>query len=69
MLKLFVNKVNLEPIYGKPTFNGVHSNFEGFILPVYKFGMAYTLVYRCFHIFLGWTKFHTELTFFEKDIS
>ena len=30
-------------VYLKPTFSGVYS----FLPSVYKFGMAYTLVYRC----------------------
>ena len=47
-------------VYRKPTFSGVYSNF----LPsVYKFGMAYTLFYRCFRICSNWTLFNTELTF------
>ena len=49
--------------YRKPTFRGVHSNFESFLPSVYKFGMAYTLVYRCFRICSNWTQFHTELIF------
>ena len=36
--------------YRKSTFRGVYSNFEIFLPSVYKFGMAYTLVYRCFRI-------------------
>ena len=28
-------------IYQKPTFSGVHSNFESFLTSVYKFGMVY----------------------------
>ena len=50
-------------VYRKPTFSGVYSNFESFLPPVYKFGMVYTLVYRCFRISSNWTQFHTELTF------
>ena len=50
-------------IYRKPTFSGVYSNFESFLPSVYKFGMVYTLVYRCFHICSNWTQFHTELIF------
>ena len=34
-------------VYKKPTFGGVYSNFECFLPSVYKFGMVYTLVYRC----------------------
>ena len=50
-------------VYRKPTFSGVYSNFESFLPSVYKFGMVYTLVYRCFRISSNWTQFHTELTF------
>ena len=53
-------------IYGKPTFSGVHSNFENFLFSVYKFGMVYTLVYRCFRISSDRKKFHVELTFLKK---
>ena len=38
-------------IYRKPTFRGIYSNFlKVFIIDLYRFGMVYTLVYRCFHI-------------------
>ena len=37
-------------IYRKPTFSGANSNYESFLPSVYKFGMVYTLVYRCFRI-------------------
>ena len=50
-------------VYREPTFSGVYSNFESFLPSVYKFGMVYTLVYRCFRISSNWTQFHTELTF------
>ena len=50
-------------VYRKPTFSDVYSNFESFLPSVYKFGMVYTLVYRCFRISSNWTQFHTELTF------
>ena len=50
-------------VYQKPTFTGIYTNYESFLLTVYKFGMVYTLVYRCFHICSNWTQFHTELTF------
>ena len=50
-------------IYRKPTFSGVCSNFKSFLPSVYKFGMVYTLVYRCFCICSNWAQFHTELTF------
>ena len=47
----------------KSTFSGVYSNFESFLPSIYKFGMVYNLVYRCFRICSNWTQFHTELTF------
>ena len=50
----------------KSTFSGVYSNFESFLRSVYKFGMVYTLVYRCFRICSNWKKFHIELTFFKE---
>ena len=50
-------------IYRKLTFIGVYSNYESFLPSVYKFGMVYTLVSRCFYICSNWTQFHTELTF------
>ena len=53
-------------VYRKPTFSGVYSNFESFLPSVYKFGMVYTLVYRCFRISSNWTQFHTELTFLKR---
>ena len=36
--------------YRKPTFNCMHTHFENFLPTVYKFGMVYTLTYRCFNI-------------------
>ena len=50
-------------IYRKPTFSGVCNNSECSLLSVYKFGMSYTLLYRCFCICSTSTQFHTELTF------
>ena len=47
----------------------MYSNFESFLLSVYKFGMVYTLVYRCFRICSDWKKLqknHAELTFLKK---
>ena len=37
-------------VFLKPTFIGVYSDFESFLPSVYKFGMVYTLVYRCSRI-------------------
>ena len=49
-------------VYRKPTFSGVYTHFESFLLTMYKFGMVYALVYRCFKICSDWTKFHEELS-------
>ena len=47
-------------VYRKPTFSGVYTHFESFLPTIYKFGMVYTLAYRCFKIYSDWTKFHEE---------
>ena len=41
----------------KRTFSGVYTHFESFLPTVSKFGMIYTLAYRCFKICSDWTKF------------
>ena len=38
----------LTTVYRKPTFSGVYTHFESFVSSTHKFGMFYTLVYRCF---------------------
>ena len=48
-------------VYRKPSFSGVYTHFESFLPSTYKFGMIYTLVFRCFRICSDWTKFHSEL--------
>ena len=53
-------------VYRKPTFSGVYTHFESFLPTVYKFGIVYTLVYRCFKICSDWTKFHEELSFLKQ---
>ena len=35
-------------VYRKETFTGVYTSFSSFIPLEYKFGLAYTLLYRCF---------------------
>ena len=48
-------------------FSGVYNNFGSFLSLVYKFGMLYTLVYRCFfRICSNWTQLYTELTFLKR---
>ena len=48
-------------IYRKPTFSGVYTHFESFLPSTHKFGILYTLVYRCFTLCSDWSKFHREL--------
>ena len=50
-------------VYRKPTFSGVYSNFTSFIPVSYKFGLVYTLLYRCFAICSNLNKFHEEVMF------
>ena len=50
-------------VYRTPTFSGVYTHFDRFLPELYKVGMIYTLVYRCFKICSDWTKFHEELNF------
>ena len=47
-------------VYRKPTFSGVYTNFDNFLLSTYNFGTVYTLAYRCFRICSCWTKLHNE---------
>ena len=54
-------------VYRKPTFSGVYAHFESFLPSTYKFGMVYTLVYKCFRICSNWTKFNQEVRFL-KDV-
>ena len=32
----------------KPNFSGVYTHFESFLPSTHKFGMLYTLAYKCF---------------------
>ena len=48
-------------VYRKPTFTGVYTHFESFLLSTHKFGVLYTLVYRCFTLCSDWSKFSREL--------
>ena len=54
-------------VYRKPTFSGVYTHFDSFLPSTYKFGMIYTLTFRCFSLCSSWTKFHNELAIL-KDI-
>ena len=60
VIKKFVTTV-----YRKPTLVACTHIFK--ILPtVYKFGMVYTLAYRCFEVCSDQTKFDEELSFVDK---
>ena len=48
-------------VYRKPTFSGVFTNFKSFIPTVYKFGLVYTLLHRCFNITSSYEKFDNEI--------
>ena len=47
--------------YRKLTFSGVFNNFQSFIPTVYKFGLIYTLLHRCFTVTSSYEKFHLEI--------
>ena len=48
-------------VYRKPTFSGVYTHFDSFVPMPYKFGMIYTIVYRCFTLCSSFQRFHKEL--------
>ena len=48
-------------VYRKPTFSGVYTHFHSFIPDKYKFGMIYTIIYRCHRICSGEACFQSEL--------
>ena len=48
-------------VYREPTFSGVFTNFKSFIPTIYKFGLVYTLLHRCFNITSSYEKFHNEI--------
>ena len=37
-------------VYRKPTFSGVYMHFDSLLPTTYKFGMIFTLAFRCFSI-------------------
>ena len=61
-----VNKF-VTTVYRKSTFSSFYTHFDSFLPTTYKFGMIYTLTFRCFSICSNWTNFHNELPFL-KDI-
>ena len=50
-------------------FSSVYTHFESFLPTIYKFGMIYILVYRCFKICSIWRKFLEELNFLKQIFS
>ena len=48
-------------VYRKETFIGVYISSSSFIPLEYKFGLAYTLLYRCFNLVSDMSKFHLEV--------
>ena len=53
-------------IISQPLVGFIHI-LKFFLPKTYKFGMVYTLAYRCFRICSDWTKFNQELSFL-KDV-
>ena len=43
-------------VYRKPTFSGLYTHFGSFLPNIYKIGMIYTLVNRCFRICSNWSR-------------
>ena len=48
-------------VYRKSTFSGVYTNFTSFLPLEYKFGLIYTLLFRCFTLVSDFSKFHLEV--------
>ena len=55
------NAIFVTSIYRKPTFSGVYTRFERFLPSTHKFGMLYSLAYKCFTLCSDWTTFQREL--------
>ena len=53
-------------VFRKDTFSGVYTNFVSFMPIEYKFGLVYTLVYRCFNLVSDFSKFHFEVETLKK---
>ena len=54
-------------VYHKPTFSGVYSNFNSFIVDEYKHGLIFTLLFHIFLLVLDFSKFHEEVNYL-KDL-
>ena len=56
-------------VYRKPTFTGVYTHFDSFLLSTYKSGTVYTLAFRCFRICSSLTKLHNGLVCLKETFS
>ena len=52
----------------KPNFSRINTHFDSFLSTNYKFRIVYTLAYRRFQKCSSWTKLHSEVIFFLKQI-
>ena len=50
----------------KPTFSGVFTNFDSFILISYKHGLVNTLLFPCFQVYSSYEKLQNEIVYFNK---
>ena len=48
-------------VYRKPTFSGIFTNFESFILEMHKRGLIETLLHRSFRLCSSYKNFHQEI--------
>ena len=55
------NEKFVTSVYRKPTYNGVFTNYESFILMYQKRGLLYTLLHRSFSICCDFKTFHFEI--------
>ena len=57
---------NSDSVFRKPTFSGVFTNFDSFILISYKHGLVNTLIFRCFKICSSYEKLHNEIVYLKE---
>ena len=57
-----LNSVFVTSVFRKPTFSGIYTNFKSFIPDTYKFGLVFSLLFRCFSIVTNMETFHREVT-------
>ena len=48
-------------VYRKPSFSGVYTHFDSYMLLSYKFSLVSTIVFRSFNICSDMPKFHQEI--------